>query len=191
MVMPVTTTASSHFDWNAFVGVAIGAALGLTGIVVGWLNSRGERRQTAKTAKEQREHERTLARENRIHDRVAEAYEDLLRFAYHLSHIVDGTFPTGSGVVNVPDPISPEELVALIARVGTVSSENVQASMNLVVDRYYAYTGRYAALPAATADPAEANRRLEPLVTEFNAAVEALRIAVASEVRGDSPTELE
>src|SRR5437867_13378082 len=65
-------------SWEGVAAALGGSVVGVAGVVFGYLNSKGEREKTVEEAGRPREHERWLARQERLHDEVRESYEDVL-----------------------------------------------------------------------------------------------------------------
>ena len=56
--------------------------VGALGVIGGYLSARGQRDSAETIASSQREHERALARETRLHDELRTAYTELLQFVH-------------------------------------------------------------------------------------------------------------
>jgi hypothetical protein len=116
-------------DAPALAAAIGGPVVGLAGVMFGWFNASGERAQGARLARDQREHERVLAREARLGSELRAAYEELLRLVFVVEDIINRTNP-----IIAPGPAPPsmppeEELRKTIARASVIGSEEVMKAV--------------------------------------------------------------
>jgi hypothetical protein len=129
---------------SAALAAAIGGSVvGLAGIAFGWLNSRGERAQALRLNETEHEHQRELARGERLHDELHAAYSEMLGLVSKLLLFVERTKPML--VVGEPlDPPSlpePDEMLRIRGRASLVGSEEVVKALDELAVRFRAFQG--------------------------------------------------
>jgi hypothetical protein len=126
-------------NWPALAAAIGGPAVGIAGVVFGWLNSKSERETTLKNSAAQREHERELARDERLHDELREAYEELLGFFRLLGEVVGRTRPMLSPAPAPPSLPGDDELRRIFARASVIGSEEAMDAVKEGAVRYRAF----------------------------------------------------
>src|SRR6266508_5485762 len=136
------------------------------------------------------DHERTMAREQRLQDRRARAYERALVQAYRLDSWVERTEPFIGPAPDPPPPLPDDEVWQLNALTAAHASPEVQA-LALAMSQV-ARTFNVAAMMAADeraghpAGQAVAPRvQLTEARTAFHASVRAFAERIGAELRGD------
>jgi hypothetical protein len=121
-------------DTVALAATIGGSLVGLAGVGATAWSSWLQRKSATELAVRQQEHERQLARGAHLFERRAAAYEEMLRLAYVWEERVSTAEaairaePPNLAAADLPDLPTPEEMLALLARFGTVSSEAVQVA---------------------------------------------------------------
>jgi hypothetical protein len=115
-------------DAPALAAAIGGSLVGALGILVGWLSSRGERSSALALAKAQREHEREIARGERLYEDRKNAYQGLLRQLHRTMLSVERTHPflTVGEPLEPPEPPSEDEWTAMLVGVATFGSAELE-----------------------------------------------------------------
>jgi hypothetical protein len=126
-------------EWAALAAAIGGPVVGVAGVIFGWLNSKGEREKTIELAGRQREHERLLAREERLHDELRASYEELLRLLFLIQMVITRTHPDGDQMPDPPENPADEEVRRIKARASVVGSEEVITEVEHALDASAAF----------------------------------------------------
>ncbi len=87
----------------------------------------------------QHEHELQMARDERLHHVVREAYKEMLRFVYPLQEKVSAIDPLTGSQGAAPTLYPDNEVRKLVARVSTVGSEEVMDALREIRSRFHRY----------------------------------------------------
>jgi hypothetical protein len=165
----------ASYAWPLLATSILGPLVGVAGVVVPYFSGR-----------DQREHERKLARDDRLHDELRGAYQELLNWVSRMSSVVERTHPT---IGPLPEPLplpSDEEATRIAARVEVIGKDEVIAGMNETWRAFmhfgYAagFLNQVAGRPSADAD---ARKNVEEARQKFRDEQEALGEAIRSEIR--------
>ena len=113
----------------ALISVITSGSVGIGGLVFGFWNAKEERA----SRREDRDHSRRVAREERIYERRTEVYEDMLAQLEREVVICERTYPVLGPAPEPPDNLTDDEWMRLKARVSVSGSLEVHA---LVGDFY-------------------------------------------------------
>jgi hypothetical protein len=135
-------------------------------------------------------HERVMAREQRLQDRRARAYERALMHAYRLDTWVERTEPIFGPVPDPPPPLPDDELWQLNALTAAHASPHVQAlTLEMAgVARTFSVAAMMVADERAGHSAGQAVPPRVQLVearTKFHAVVRAFADRIGAELRGD------
>lgn len=175
-------------DAPALAAAIGGPVVGLAGVLFGWFNAGGERAQARQLARDQREHERTLARDARLNAELREAYEELLRMVFLVEDLVTRTNPI-IGPAAPPPPMPPEaDVRRVMARVSVIGSEEVFEALERVWAAHRTFWGHSRSVDAARQPGGgegggEPWREMQEAREDFLARVRELERLIRSEVR--------
>jgi hypothetical protein len=167
-------------------GAAVAVIGGLITLVVQRRDHAARRAEVASA----QTHERAMAREQRLQDRRARAYERALVHAYRLDTWVERTEPMIGPVPDPPLPLPDDEVWHLNAVTAAHASPEVQA-LTLAMSTA-ARTFNVAAMMVAeeraghpTGQPVPPRIQLTEARTAFHASVRAFAERIGAELRGD------
>jgi hypothetical protein len=131
-------------NWVALAAVAAT----VVAMILGYLQGQDNRRQTERLAQGERQHARTLARDDRMFDARRNAYESTLDLIQHRWLQVASRRWTTSNGEGSPEPFSREELDVLRSRLGLYASKPVLSKLDELespLSRYAVEIGRLGA----------------------------------------------
>jgi hypothetical protein len=142
---------------TATVSVVVSGAVALAGVgLAGW-----ELHQRRTLAREDRQHQRQLAHDERTYVDRRDMYLELLRYASRMDMVAKRTGPW-FGLKDMPPPpqssMSDDERVELDARVQAFGSDQVHTALSLLEGRFQAFMAAHtmvAALEAQRVDAAD------------------------------------
>lgn len=165
----------------ALAGIAvggIGAVAGLVGALTPlWLGSKT------------RQHERDLARDERLYPELQASYAELLERIYEFQEWVGRSFPRDRGEVDGPpaaiaqhlgDEVKEAELRRAFARASTVASEEVASALKSMEEAFLAF---WVVLGQAEHGAAGALQLIKEARKAFDARVEETEAAIRGDVR--------
>ena len=116
-------------EWIPVISAAIGASVGVTGIVFTWLTGKQARDQAEQTAQNRLEHERTMAQQARDQERRGNAYVQLLTVVERTGQWAQMVKPL---VGSHPPPPLPDldEQAEAMALVNAFGSDEIRRSFN-------------------------------------------------------------
>lgn len=159
-------------DWTAFAAAAGGSAVGLAGIVTGYLNGGAQRR-----------HERLLARQQRLYEDVRDAYAGVVEYLFVLQREIGRAkdrFLAGEKT----DRFDVTNSDSVVARATVIGTDEMIAQLEAVRDAAFVfYNVRDAALAA---NPDEVSRPVEAVqraYREYIAAQEQVEQLIRRELR--------
>jgi hypothetical protein len=173
--------------WIALAGVISGAVVGTAGLLFGWLGGKQERATTLELSAAQREHERQLARDNRLHVELREAYGEVVRFLILTQQIASQTMPIFGPMPDPPELPPQSEVQRILARASVVGSDEVMKAFDEASRRFQVFqldAHALAQVQRQGGDDGDMWRRVEEARQSFleqSAEVERL---VREEVRG-------
>lgn len=159
----------------------------MAGIVFAWWGNEDQRRHAELLAREQHEHERRLARGERLFDRRAEAYEGLLRQLQRALLTVDRTHPIVGPKPPPPDPPTDEEWGAMLARVAVLGSEELMDAFELFVSKvnqFHIYASTYTRVRDQGASIGDTTKQMERFRVEARQALTATEKRMREELAG-------
>jgi hypothetical protein len=113
-------------DWPAFA-VAVGApAVGIAGVVFGYLQSRGERENARQLVELQHEH----SRGERMFEARSEAYRALLRQLHTVMMIIERTEPMIGPTSPPPEKPSDDDWTDMYVRIAMFGSPELRETFN-------------------------------------------------------------
>src|SRR5919106_3199005 len=107
----------------AALAIAIGGpAVGIAGVVFGWLQSRGERDNARQLVELRHEQSRQAARSERAYEARSEAYEALLRQLHTVMMIIERTEPMIGPTAPPPERPSEDDWTEMYVRIAMFGS---------------------------------------------------------------------
>lgn len=109
-------------DWPALAVAIGGPAVGIAGVVFGWLQSRGERDNARELVELQNEHSRQAVSSERMFEARSEAYDALLRQLHTVMMIIERTEPMIGPTSPPPEQPSEDDWTDMYVRIAMFGS---------------------------------------------------------------------
>ncbi len=136
----------------ALAGAIGGSVVGLAGVLATVVSAAGQRRQAERLAVEQHEHERALARWDRLFDRKTQTYYDMLRMAFIAVERVraeETQLAAAASARRPPDRPSDAEFEDMQVRLVLYGSPEVAAAFDAVAAATISFRNSVAAFRVA------------------------------------------
>ena len=167
----------------------IGSSLvGLGGLLVGAWGTRATVRAHAVERSADREHERLLARDARVFERRADAYEDVMRFSEMQMQMIESVYPVANPAPTAPNfPTDAEQEAMLRGRFSAYASREADEALGSFLLQALAFhlrAGIYERVkdqgPDAEASLKEVNEAREEARTRFGELKDRIRDDLAA-----------
>lgn len=173
----------------AFAATIGGTVVAVAGVWFGWLQSKGERHQAVVLAGKQHEHERKMARGERLFDARAVAYQELLRMLYRAMTTIDRTEPI---ITTTPPPVPPprptdEEWDEMMAKVAVFGSQELVEAFEHFVSKangFHVWAATFKAIKNQQADIADTAEQMNKHRQEARDALKAIERLMREELSG-------